>query len=274
MTERTSPPPPAAGDPADRRPLLRRRVLDEEVAAGLRVDPRPWGVASWLAPLLALAGTVVAFSLVGRALVAGRTTDTTALELTLSAIAELVLLAAVFLVARPLAARGGGWRPALGLDRVRRVDWRPFALGLVLVWVGRYAVGLVAGGLTGGRALEEASNLRLGSTAVVPVLVLGLLVAVVAPVVEELVFRGLLLRSFMRRMSFWPAAALSTVLFAGFHAYQVRTLVGAVTLVSSIAVLGLAACVLTRVTGRLVPGILVHATFNALALTTAVVLAR
>lgn len=42
--------------------------------------------------------------------------------------------------------------------------------------------------------------------------------AFLAPLGEELLFRGLLLRGLARRMPFWPAALISSVLFASAHA--------------------------------------------------------
>jgi membrane protease YdiL (CAAX protease family) len=81
---------------------------------------------------------------------------------------------------------------------------------------------------------------------------------------------GLLLRTFMRRLPFWPAALLSTALFALFHGFEVDTVVGAVTLACFVAVLGLCNSYLARITGRLTPGILAHPTYNALAFTVAV----
>jgi hypothetical protein len=47
---------------------------------------------------------------------------------------------------------------------------------------------------------------------------------------------------------------------------------GAVALFCSISVLGIGTCYLVRITGRLVPGMMVHATVNAVALLTAVLL--
>lgn len=43
-------------------------------------------------------------------------------------------------------------------------------------------------------------------------------VVVLAPLGEELLFRGLLLRGMVRRLRFWPAAAITSLLFAAAHA--------------------------------------------------------
>ena len=52
-------------------------------------------------------------------------------------------------------------------------------------------------------------------------LVLGVIVVLIAPVVEETMFRGLMLRTLMRRWGFWPAALASSAIFALFHTYEV-----------------------------------------------------
>jgi hypothetical protein len=46
----------------------------------------------------------------------------------------------------------------------------------------------------------------------------------------------------------------------------VSTLTGAITLAAVVGSLGLTNCVLNRFTDRLVPGMIVHATFNGLAI--------
>ena len=176
--------------------------------------------------------------------------------------------------ARPIARRQGAFAPAVGLDVVRGRDWLPWITGVGFVFAARVAVGIVAAALTHGRAAAEASNVRLHAATASTVVLLVLLAVVIAPVTEELMFRGVMLRWLMQRTGFWPAALVSTAVFAGLHAYEVRTLAGALTLVAGVGVLGLGNCYLVRITGRLVPGIMVHATFNALAVLVAVLRAR
>jgi membrane protease YdiL (CAAX protease family) len=250
--------------------LLERTVLDQEMQANRAADRRPWGILPWLGPLLATVALIVASEAIAAYALPDRGIGRTIAGVVLAIGGELVLLLALLAFGRSIAVRNGGWRAAFGLDRVRGADWLPWITGFGFVFLGRSVVGLVADVLSGGRAAGEASNVHLSSPGVAEVVVLALTAVVLAPIAEELMFRGLLLRTFMRRLSFWPSALLSTLLFGLFHVYEVRTVLGAVTLACSVAVLGLGNCYLVRISGRLTPGIMVHATFNALALTVAV----
>ncbi|MDQ2836171.1 MAG: CPBP family intramembrane metalloprotease [Actinomycetota bacterium] len=89
-----------------------------------------------------------------------------------------------------------------------------------------------------------------------------------APPIEELIFRGLLLRTLMRRnlmrrSAFWPAAVISSAVFAALHLYEVRGIDSMVLLFVSIFVFGLGQCVLVRWTGRLTTSIVAHSVTNA-----------
>jgi membrane protease YdiL (CAAX protease family) len=255
------------------RMLIERTVLDEQARGAGERDAQTWGVWTWLGPLLALAALIVLDNVVVPVLAPDEGPGRVAVGIAAAIGGELLLLAVLLAVGRRVAARAGGWRAAFGLDRVRTRDWLPWLLGIAVVYACRTAVLVVAAVLTEGRAVEEANNLQLRSPTALSIVVLTLLVVVLAPITEELMFRGLLLRSFLRRMSFWPAALLSTLLFALFHVFQVDTLLGAVTLALSVAVLGLGNCFVVRITGRLTAAVMIHATYNALALALAFAMA-
>ncbi|MHB1912726.1 MAG: CPBP family intramembrane glutamic endopeptidase [Acidimicrobiales bacterium] len=91
-------------------------------------------------------------------------------------------------------------------------------------------------------------------------LVLILVVVVGAPVVEELFFRGLLLRSLQVRIGSVGAVIVSGILFglAHFEPLQLPVL----------ALFGMVLGALALRTGRLGPGICAHAAFNSLAVYT------
>lgn len=248
-----------------RRPLLAERtVLDEQMAHSRLVDPRPWGPWPWLGPVLVFVATIAVGQVLG-ALAPARGGGRTAVAIAVTLAAEGVVLAGLYLFGRPVARRAGGWRPAIGLDWLRRQDWLPWLIGVALSLAGRIGVGVLFLVLTNGRANREAQNLHVSSPTVAQVVFLLALAVVIAPVVEEIAFRGLLLRTFMRRMSFWPAALLSSAVFAVFHTYEVSTVAGALALAASVATLGMTNCYLVRITGRLAPGMLVHASFNLVA---------
>ncbi|MDH4247355.1 MAG: CPBP family intramembrane metalloprotease [Deltaproteobacteria bacterium] len=100
--------------------------------------------------------------------------------------------------------------------------------------------------------------LELGPGAVAFLLVM---VVLMAPVLEEVLFRGLLFPALRRRMSFWPAALLVTVLFTALHSVQFLAYLPAL---AGIAALGLLLAWQRERTGSLWPSILLHTGFNLL----------
>ncbi|SOD72253.1 hypothetical protein SAMN05892883_1662 [Jatrophihabitans sp. GAS493] len=245
--------------------------LDAAVAQMRLSAPQPWGWRPVGVPLIAFVALIVLGSFAGRyqpSTYSGRVVYATTANL----LVEGLLALSVWWAARPIAARYGGWGPTFGLRLPRWIDLGYAAVGGFVAFILRMVVGLTANGLTNGEAVSQSQNLTLHHVTPAAALLLFGVLVVAAPLIEEVVFRGLLLRSFMRRMTFWPAALLSTAIFALMHTYEVRTLVGAVTLAAGVGCLGLVNCYLNRLTNRLTPGIIVHAVFNALAL--AVVIAQ
>lgn len=92
------------------------------------------------------------------------------------------------------------------------------------------------------------------------VTVLLLFLAIGAPVVEELFFRGLVLRALLGRMPVPLAVIVSALAFALAHFEPVQF--------AGLAVLGVILGVLAWRTGRLGPSIAAHASFNAVAVLT------
>jgi uncharacterized protein len=238
-------------------------ALDQEVAA-TRDLPGRWfllGLAQVLLPLGGLLLVLVVVFALGLP-----TGDSAASGYTL--LAEVLGGLGIWWLGARLAARYGGWRAAFGLDLPRAGD-----VGTVLGWtflqLGSRLALLVAlpeswsdshGGNTEG--ISDLTTAGLVLTAVASVLV--------APVVEELGFRGVVLRGLMRRSGFWPAALVSSALFGALHALGAARLSAVPLLVAATALFGLLQCVLVRRTGRLGPAIGVHATMNALVLALAV----
>jgi membrane protease YdiL (CAAX protease family) len=173
-----------------------------------------------------------------------------------------LLVDAVLLVAVLLAARRGAQRlgPAtLGLRRTPigpALGWGAAVLGGV--WLAEIILAAV---LTGG---GEAHHGRHAAGAFAPdvAVLLVLAVAVSAPIVEEIAFRGYLFPALTGWRGPWVGALLTAVLFASAHVLALPP-----AFLPGIAVFGFGACLLRWFTGSLLPGVAVHAFNNAIVLT-------
>ena len=96
---------------------------------------------------------------------------------------------------------------------------------------------------------------------------MALVVSLLAPITEELMFRGVLLKAlggFGRR----TAIAVSALVFAGFHLFGISGdfLRGAILIIPTFFVMGLLLAWVTWRRNRLGPAIFIHSGFNLLAL--------
>ncbi|MDP9435609.1 MAG: CPBP family intramembrane metalloprotease [Actinomycetota bacterium] len=236
------------------RPL---RPLDARLAEVAAQPDRTWGVLDALLGVLVVPLSVLVAVLV--------LMPFDAPGIVFLTVGTLALGAGALLAARRPARQSGGLRGALGLDAPRAGDvWLVVLFTVVATAVVALAVGLL--GLLvpalAGVAPDNTSGLRDEPLPVL--LVVAAAAVLVAPVVEELLFRGLVLRGLMLRLGFWPAAVVSSTLFGLLHA--TGTGLQALPVVVATGVFGLALCVLVRRTGRLGPAILAHALRNALAM--------
>ena len=230
--------------------------LDERLSE-IRAGPgRTWGAADALGGLLVVPGAfgvVVLLRLVVPLPAA-----------LLAALATAVMAAGAILAARRAVRQSGGYEQALGLELPQWSDTRrilTWALGLLFLQGA--AVGLLVLMVPSLRGVPVGNAAFLADEALWAVLVISFAAVVVAPLLEEVLFRGLVLRGLMLRFGFWPAATVSSVCFGLAHAPGVG--LTAVPLVVATAVFGLGQCVLTRITGRLGPAVGVHALRNAVA---------
>lgn len=92
-------------------------------------------------------------------------------------------------------------------------------------------------------------------------LFLFVLAGIVAPITEELLFRGSLFRGLLDRIGTWPALIIQGFFFGSVH-YTPGQGWGNANLMFSLGMLGVALGVLTKLTGRLGAAIVAHAVFN------------
>ena len=145
---------------------------------------------------------------------------------------------------------------SLGLRRFRPSAFGWMALGLFSYYVAAIAYGAL---ITEPDQKDIARDLGLdaGVLAAIPVVVL---IVVVAPIAEEIFFRGMLFGGLRKRLSTFPAAAISALVFGALHATT------EITAVPPLIVFGFMLALLYERTGSLVPGMIAHAFNNALAL--------
>ena len=133
---------------------------------------------------------------------------------------------------------------------------------LVAVEVVAIGYGLVMQGLNIAQPVALASDVASAFGGGQAGLVLSaVLVALVAPLAEEMAFRGVILSAVGNRLGMWPAIAISAVLFAGYH------LSGWLFL--PMLVFGVALGWLTWARHSLWPPIVLHVLFNGLAVAAA-----
>lgn len=172
-------------------------------------------------------------------------------------------VAVILLTARPLARQLGGWYNATGLSWPNLRDLGLGLAGAFAEFIARAMVGIAL--LIAIPALRHGSaeNVSLRGRPIAEVITLLIVAVLIAPPIEELIFRGLLLRTLLHRMPFWPAAAISTTCFALLHLYEVDGAASRVLLFASIFVFGYGQCLLVRWTNRLGTSIVAHAATNA-----------
>lgn len=242
----------------DERSLLHQLLADD--AGGSAASPGegsgfgrvPWG---WLDLIVvSLVGLVAQLALVpagmvGISRVAGHVVHSASVVFFAQVLVWYALLmAAVWLMG--LRRHHASWRD-LGF---RPVDRRGLAGLLVLLATTVVGVNLLARLVADPPRLQNPFMLGHGRGGM---LVVAVLVIVLAPLVEETFFRGFLLQGLARRMSFWPAAIITSAVFALAHLWPY--------LFPPIFLLGIAFSWLFWRTGSLWTAIAAHSTLNATA---------
>jgi uncharacterized protein len=173
--------------------------------------------------------------------------------LAILSVTQLALLgaAALFVVA-PRALAGVPVLPAAGL-------WRSVGLGLALAipaWIGAQLIGVIVIRLLDLVGVQPEVGVAEEALARADPLILAFALVVVAPVAEEIFFRGVAYNAWLRE--YGPRQALfgSAILFGFIH--------GSVFLFVPIVGLGIMLALLYRATGSLPAAIALHAGFNGI----------
>lgn len=191
----------------------------------------------------------------------GQSLDTDMSRVPLSTVALMQVPYSGFMLAAALYA---SWRKGHGPVTDFRIymRWLDVPLGVVLGVLTQYGAALLYLPLVRwtsvtSQELEKPARELTDRAHGGGVFLLFVVVAVVAPIVEEIFFRGLILRSLERRMTTNWAIVVSAALFGAAHLEPLQF--------PALFVFGLVAAVLATRSGRLGPGIWAHVAFNAVA---------
>ena len=166
-------------------------------------------------------------------------------------VADAVLLAVIIAFARR------GARLAASTLGIRRTRFWP-ALGWAsAIFFGTFAAEGIWALIVGGGEGEPAA--AGGEPPVIAVALIMLGVAVAAPIVEEIAFRGYLFAALTTWRGPWIAALVTSLLFGAAHIAALP-----LEFLPAAALFGFAACMLFWFTGSLLPSVGIHAFNNAL----------
>jgi membrane protease YdiL (CAAX protease family) len=223
-------------------------------------SPLPAAAVAW-ALLGVLLGIVLAGVLAG---LAGLATDSLAVEIVT---AQAGLYAGILWSVRLVSRRYGTGHVRRDLELAWRA--RDIAIGLVGSIASRVAAGIVvavvllATSADADSAAPEQFERYESSTAAR--IAIAVIAVVAAPFVEELLFRGVLLRSLRRPLGRVGATVVQAALFGLLHVDWTGRWEQGLALFLATAVLGVASAILVEQTGRLGPSVWMHAWFNLVA---------
>jgi membrane protease YdiL (CAAX protease family) len=141
---------------------------------------------------------------------------------------------------------GWSWPPNLGL-------WKSAGLAVLL-----FGMALVLSGLFGG---QETDIERIVQSSRPTAYALAILAVATAPLVEEVVYRGVLYPALQRAIGMTGAVTLVAGLFAIGHVYQYWPNFG---VISAIVLLSISLTLVRACTGRLLPCFIIHLVFNGI----------
>jgi membrane protease YdiL (CAAX protease family)/uncharacterized RDD family membrane protein YckC len=255
------PPPAPAGAPAPPPPPPPVPPPPPPAESGRRTPSREEGVGiptpSWtlgqlliaipcaLVGLVLLTGVVLAFDPDG---------DSTAAELVAQGLVAAVLIG----TAVAFASQGAVGNP------LARLGIRPFTLygaGLALAAYGAYIgfIGTFYAPFIQPEQQDITTDLGVDESTLAAI-VGGILIVVLAPISEEIFFRGFFFGALRTRLTLWPAAAISATVFGLLHLSS-----GDLSVVPPLVILGMLLAWLYEYNGSLGPPIMLHMINNAIA---------
>jgi membrane protease YdiL (CAAX protease family) len=257
--------PPERPAPLPARPELPAGIERPESPDGLPPDRAALPAWPWWAPFAAFLLTIVV-AVVGATVVAlvaellGFDVDAgdppPGVTIGGVVIQDIALIASPFVLARATAGRP---RPVqFGLRRV--------GVGLAVRWTlaAWFAFFLISALWAAALNIDENDDLpqELGADeSTLALIVVSVLVTIIAPIAEELFFRGFMFTALRRAWGLVPAVLATGIAFGAVHLGSSE-----IEFIVPLAVFGAVLCLLYWKTGSLVPSIVLHALNNSVAL--------
>jgi membrane protease YdiL (CAAX protease family) len=242
---------------------------DPASEAAVNPDNPPWGLLAAVGVVLGSLALVVLLQVAGvvpyfiwRAvnklpLMEGGQPDKNVILISILAMlpAHLLTLVLAWLVVTGRGKRAF-WK-ALGWAWSPRYGFIADIAASILITIGLYAIGLALFYIFGNQETELVRMLNSSQAARYGIVVMAVLTA---PLVEEVVYRGVLYPALQRRLSrLWGVLGV-TLVFAVIHVPQYLPNYGAI---SAILVLSLTLTFVRAYTGRLLPCVIIHTIFNS-----------
>ena len=128
-----------------------------------------------------------------------------------------------------------------------------FLIAIALLLMGFLVTSVLGGGKTDlDRLIESSYSARLAT---------AFLAIATAPLVEEIIYRGMLYPAIKRLIGVAGAIAIVSVMFAGVHVFQYKNNLGVIAVIT---ILSVTLTVIRAYTNRLLPSVVVHLIFNGL----------
>jgi membrane protease YdiL (CAAX protease family) len=226
-------------------------------------DP-PWdvlaGLGLWLVSILLV---FMVPTLIALPYILFRFAGTTNAAQTLVTDPTVLLLSVLGVIPAHVLTFGAAW--AIVTNYGKRPFWRALGwsfsprFGFMLsagLAVALYIVGSIVAKLIGG---EPTDIDILANSSLAVRLLLAVLATTTGPLVEEIVYRGVLYPSLQRRIGMVWAVVLVSFLFVLVHVYQYRNSLGAIAV---IALLSISLTLVRARTGKLLPCFIMHMFFN------------
>jgi uncharacterized protein len=163
--------------------------------------------------------------------------------------------AATLLLAWLIVTRAGRypfWK-TLGWDSGGFPLWKSILIAVALLGLGLLITWLYGGKKT---QLEELINSSYQTR-----IATALLAATTAPLVEEIIYRGILYSAFQRAIGVFASVFIVSVLFAGVHVAQYFTNISVILVIT---LLSFTLTIVRAYTGRLLPSYIIHLVFNGI----------